>query len=63
MNLADQMFPIIEVDGGREVTIIVSGGATLSVVKDANENGNSSTGQIAETSDDYGQMADQETAQ
>lgn len=53
MNLADQMFPIIEVDGGREVTIIVSGGATLSVVKDANENGNSSTGQ----------MADQETAQ
>ena len=63
MNLADQMFPIIEVDGGREVTIIVSGGATLSVVKDANENGNSCTGQIAETSDDYGQMADQETAQ
>lgn len=35
MSMAEEMFPIIEIDGGREVTVIVSNGATLTKVREA----------------------------
>lgn len=35
MSMADEMFPIIEIDGGREVTVIVTHGAELTTVRDA----------------------------
>ena len=35
MKMADQMFPIIEVDGGRDVNIIVTSGANLKTVRDS----------------------------
>ena len=38
MKMADQMFPIIEVDGGRDVNIVVTNGARLTTVRDAQGN-------------------------
>ena len=35
MTMAEEMFPIIEVDAGREATVIVTNGVTLTVVRDA----------------------------
>ena len=29
MNLAEEMFPIIEIDGGREITVVVTQGTEL----------------------------------
>ena len=34
MSMAEEMFPIIEIDGGREITVIVSNGASLTTVRD-----------------------------
>lgn len=34
MSMADQMFPIIEIDGGRTIDIVVTQGATLTTVRD-----------------------------
>lgn len=34
MSMAEEMFPIIEIDGGRELTVIVSNGASLTTVRD-----------------------------
>lgn len=38
MKMADQMFPIIEIDGGRDINIVVTNGAKLTTVRDANGN-------------------------
>lgn len=38
MRMADQMFPIIEVDGGRDINVVVTNGAKLTTVRDANGN-------------------------
>lgn len=35
MKMADQMFPIIEINGGREINIIVTNGAVLTTVRDS----------------------------
>lgn len=38
MGMADQMFPIIEVDAGRTIDIVVTQGATLTTVRDKDGN-------------------------
>ncbi|MBE6423088.1 TraB/VirB10 family protein [Succinivibrio dextrinosolvens] len=38
MKMADQMFPIIEIDGGRDINIILTNGTKLVTVRDANGN-------------------------
>ena len=58
MSMAEEMFPIIEIDAGREVTVVVTNGATLSVVRDANgKMGNKS--QKLLTDEDDSEMAKQ----
>lgn len=37
MSMAEQTFPVIEVDAGREVTVTLTQGTTLSVVKESPE--------------------------
>ena len=37
MSMAEQTFPVIEIDAGREITVTLTQGATLTTVKESPE--------------------------